>query len=63
MDIQTVIQIISNVGFPIACTVALYLQLSKEQENHKEEMTALREVIQANTVALVELREKLDDKL
>lgn len=63
MDMQTVIQVISNVGFPIAATAALYMQLAKEQENHKEEMNALKDVIQANTVALVELKEKLNDKL
>lgn len=62
MNVDTIIQIISNVGFPIACTTALYVQLAKEQESHKEEMNALRDVIQSNTVALVELREKLNDK-
>ena len=62
MDIQNVIQIISNVGFPIAATAALYMQLAKEQENHKEEMNALKDVIQANTIALTELKEKINDK-
>ena len=63
MDMQSVTQLISNIGFPIAATVALYMQLAKEQENHREEMNQLKDVIQANTVALVKLEEKLNEKL
>lgn len=63
MDYQTITQFVSSIGFPIAATIALYVQLSKEQENHKAEMNALKDVIMQNTIALTELREKLDEKL
>ena len=63
MDYQTITQFISSLGFPIAATIALYVQLGKEQENHKAEMNALKDVIMQNTIALTELREKLDEKL
>ena len=35
------IQIISNVGFPIACCVFLYLHIQKQTEAHHEEINML----------------------
>lgn len=63
MDLEGILTAVSTVGFPIVCTGALFWQLSKEQENHKVEMNALKDVITQNTIALTELREKLDEKL
>lgn len=60
---EEILNAVSTVGFPIACTIALFWQLSNEQKAHKEEMTALRDVIVQNTVAITELREQIKDKL
>lgn len=32
------VTLIQNFGFPIACTVALFIMLKNEQKEHKEEM-------------------------
>ena len=47
---ESLIQLIQGVGFPIACAVAMFVMLNKEQKEHKEEtaqisctITALKE--------------------
>lgn len=34
---EEIITLIQNFGFPIACTVALFIMLKNEQKEHKEE--------------------------
>lgn len=62
MDLQGILTAVSTVGFPIVCTGALFWQLKNEQDNHKEEMNALKDVITQNTIAITELKEKINDK-
>ena len=35
---EEIVTLIQNFGFPIACTVALFIMLKNEQKEHKEEM-------------------------
>lgn len=56
------VQIISNVGFPIACCVFLYIHLQKQTEAHHEEMNILSEAINNNTAAINQLRERLNNE-
>ena len=71
MDIGIVTQLISNLGFPIACVVAMFFMWNKERQDHKEEIDSLRKenaaatkevtaAIDNNTVALTHLVAKLD---
>ena len=53
------VQIISNVGFPIACCVFLYMHITKQTEAHHEEINILSEAINNNTAAINQLRERL----
>ena len=39
------VQIISNVGFPIAACIGMAYYIKKEGENHKAEVDGLRETI------------------
>lgn len=55
MDFATISQLISSVGFPIAACVALFWQMTKESERHKEEMNALKESLNQNTLAITKL--------
>lgn len=55
MDFATISQLISSVGFPIAACVALFWQMTKENERHKEEMNALKESLNQNTLAITKL--------
>lgn len=58
---ETIIQLIQTVGFPIACAVALFWQNMKLQEQHKEEMAKVTDVLKNNTVAIIELKNSIDD--
>lgn len=70
MDVQTIIQLVSSVGFPITMCGAMGWfvvdqtnkhreEVSKLHEQHEEEMNAVVEAINNNTVALKELSIKL----
>lgn len=48
-------QLISSVGFPIAACVALFWQMNRESTQHKQEMDALKESLNQNTLAITKL--------
>lgn len=59
MDISTISQLVSSVGFPIvACGVLAYL-FYREQENHKEETSQFTSAINELTLALTKLSDAL----
>lgn len=53
---DTVLQIISQFGFPIAACVVLFVLLQKEQERHKEEAEKF-------TTAINDLKTTFNDSL
>ena len=66
-----IVQIISTLGFPIACAIALgwYVvttnkennaRIDKLQEEHKEEIQKVTEALNNNTLALQRLCDKFD---
>lgn len=59
MDISSITQVISNFGFPIAVCGVLFYYIYKLQYAHNEEITALREAIENNTLALTKLELEL----
>lgn len=55
MDIQSIVNAISTVGFPaIVCIILIYINW-KQQERHQNEIQTMTEAINNNTVALKEL--------
>lgn len=54
--VNTITTIISNVGFPIACVIAMFYMWDKERTSHRDEVAKLTEVIQNNTLVLTELK-------
>lgn len=58
-DMNVILQAISTVGFPICACGALFWMVNKQDESHKEEITSLRAVLEANTQALTELKDML----
>ena len=58
-----IVQIISTVGFPIAMCVLMFWFLNKEQDNHKNEMNELKDVIARNNEVLASLKQLIEDKL
>ena len=61
MEPNTIVQIISTVGFPIFACVALGWLLYREQNEHKEEMNTLTDALNRNTVVMAELKQLLED--
>lgn len=55
MDIDSVTQLLSNVGFPVAVCIALFFYMEKQNERHQEETDKLNETVQSNTKVLTEL--------
>lgn len=60
--LQTVINLIKDLGFPIAVCIAMFWLNNKQVEQHKEEMAKLTDALNNNTLALTELRDRLDNK-
>lgn len=42
---EVFVQLIQQVGFPIAVAVAMFVMLHKEQESHKQESDQIRDAI------------------
>ena len=61
MDIQTLTQLVSSVGFPIVACLIMWKALQDSTSAHKEEMDAIRESLNQNTVVLAELKQMLQD--
>ena len=55
MDVSAISSLISNLGFPIACVVAMFWMMNKEREDHKEEMQKVTDAVNNNTLALQRL--------
>lgn len=60
MDVNTLIQLISSLGFPVVACGALFWRMVKSDEQHVEEMNKMSEALNNNTSALVKLTEKLE---
>lgn len=59
MDINVIVQLVSSLGFPIACCIAMFWQNNKLNESHKAEVSKLNEAINNNTIALNHMIDKL----
>ena len=58
--LQTVINLIKDLGFPLAVCIAMFWLNNKQVEQHKEEMSKVTDALNNNTLALTELRDRLD---
>ena len=61
MDINTVVQLIGSLGFPIAACIACFSMLNKEREDRIAEMKEFTKAIDNNTRALEALKGKLEN--
>lgn len=57
MELNEIVQIISTVGFPIVIALILLTYLRDESANHKNEVDSLKDALNANTIAITELRD------
>ena len=72
MDLNTILQAIATVGFPICACIVIGWYFSKVNDNyrndikeitasHKEEISQLSKVIQDNSLVIQKLCDSLDD--
>ena len=61
MDMQTLVQLIGSLGFPIAACIACFWMLNKEREDRIAEMKEFTKAIDNNTLALEAIKNKLDN--
>ena len=59
MDAAQITTLISNIGFPIACVIAMFAMWNKEREDHKEEVTKMTEAVNNNTTVLRQILTKI----
>ena len=62
MDIASISQLISTIGFPIAVCLICFWYINKMQETHKSETHELSEALNNNTIVMQKLVDKLDGK-
>ena len=60
MEDEVISNLISNIGFPIACVVAMFWMWNKERESHKEESDKWIEAINNNTRVMEKVLAKFD---
>ena len=56
MDTTQVSQLISGLGFPVVACMIMWKTLQDSTAAHKEEMDAMKESLNHNTVVLAELK-------
>ena len=59
MDVGVLTTLISNMGFPIACVIAMFYMWNKEREEHKVETEKLADAINNNTMMMEKVLDKL----
>ena len=62
MDVTAIVQIVSNLGVPVACLVAMFWLMNKEREDHKNESEKFIEAINNNTLVMTQIAERLEQK-
>lgn len=60
MEPEVISNLISNLGFPIACVVAMFWMWNKERESHKQESDKWIEAINNNTRVMEKVLAKFD---
>lgn len=67
---EAFVNLVSNLGFPIACATAMFWYLNKERESHKEEVDLLREshkedvnILREAILELKEVCKSISDRL
>ena len=59
--LDTILQTISNLGFPIAAWIFFAKYISDQSKKHKEEMAIMTDALNKNTQAILVMSEKIDE--
>lgn len=61
MFLKAIVEFIRDVGFPIACVVAMFWMWDREREEHKAEAREWAEALNNNTAVMQKLVDRLED--
>lgn len=61
MDYNTVLQMISTIGFPIAMCIYLLFYIKSFDEKYCEQLNNMAKAIENNTLAITKLMGMIDD--
>lgn len=61
MDISTVAQLISTIGFPIAMCIYLLIYIKSFDEKYCEQLNNMTKAIENNTLTITRLMGMIDD--
>lgn len=60
--LDSIAQLIQNIGFPIACVIAMFYMMMKEQDRHREESLDWIEALNNNTKVMENVLKKLEEQ-
>lgn len=60
MELDTIMQAVGSLGFPIAAFFLMWKTLGDEQQSHKDEVRGMTEAVNNNTQALLRLAERMN---
>jgi len=63
MDINTITQLISSVGFPIAACIAIFYMMIREREDNAKETDSLKTCLYEVKETIASLKQLIEDKL
>ena len=58
---DNIVQIIAQLGFPIAMCLLMFWYVTKKDETHRDEMNKMAEAVNNNTIVMQRLLDKLGD--
>ena len=58
---DNIVQIVAQLGFPIAMCLLMFWYVTKKDESHKEEIDKMSEAVNNNTLVMQKLIDKLGD--
>lgn len=61
MDYNTILQMISTIGFPIAMCIYLLFYIKSFDEKYCEQLNNMAKAIENNTLAITKLMSMIDD--
>lgn len=56
MDVQTIIEIVQNLGVPVACLIFCGWFIVRQENRHESEVNSLTDTINGNTEAISEIK-------
>ena len=60
MDVNALTTLVGSLGFPIVACGAMFYEMHQQSKRHAEEMDKVSDALNNNTLALTELKDKLN---